>query len=123
MYAKLEMLIDGTWTQGTGKRREKVLNPANEQVLGELPVAERADLDAALAAADTAQAAWAATLPKERGRILRKAADLMRERADEIAVDEKNRIVSTPAYMLANGIDEVATGISLCVREVLRLVG
>jgi succinate-semialdehyde dehydrogenase/glutarate-semialdehyde dehydrogenase len=85
MYAKLEMLIDGAWTQGSGKRREKVLNPSNEQVLGELPVAERADLDAALAAADAAQAAWAATLPKERGRILRKAADLMRERADEIA--------------------------------------
>ena len=85
MYAKLEMLIDGAWTQGTGKRREKVLNPANEQILGELPVAERADLDAALAAADAAQAAWAATLPKERGRILRKAADLMRERAEEIA--------------------------------------
>ena len=85
MYAKLEMLIDGTWTQGTGQRREPVLNPANEQVLGELPVAERADLDAALAAADAAQAGWAATLPKERARTMRKAADIMREQGEEIA--------------------------------------
>jgi len=85
MYAKLEMLIDGTWTQGTGTRREKVLNPANEQVLGELPIAEAGDLDAALKAVAAAQGPWAATLPKERGRILRQAAELMRERAEEIA--------------------------------------
>lgn len=85
MYAELKMLIDGTWTMGTGSRREAVLNPANEQVLGELPVAEHADLDAALAAVAGVQPGWAATLPKERCRILRKAADIMRDEADEIA--------------------------------------
>ena len=85
MYAELKMLIDGAWTNGMERRREPVLNPANEQSLGDLPVAEREDLEAALAAAAAAQPGWAATLPKERCRILRKAADIMREQADEIA--------------------------------------
>ncbi len=85
MYAELQMLIDGAWTQGTGRRREAVINPANEQILGELPVAERPDLEAALGAVARAQADWAATLPKERSRILRGAAEIMRQRADEIA--------------------------------------
>ncbi len=85
MYADLKMLIDGVWTEGTGARREAVLNPANEQVLGDLPVAERADLDRALAAAGAAQAGWAATLPKERCRILRGAADILRGQNEDIA--------------------------------------
>ena len=51
MYAELKMLIDGAWTNGMERRREPVLNPANEQSLGDLPVAEREDLEAALAAA------------------------------------------------------------------------
>ncbi len=84
MYTELEMLIDGAWTLGAGSRRLQVLNPANEQVLGELPVAEREDLERTLAAVAGAQAGWAATLPKERCRILRGAAEIMRGQLDEI---------------------------------------
>jgi enhancing lycopene biosynthesis protein 2 len=39
----------------------------------------------------------------------------------EIAIDSVNRVVSTPAYMLANSIDEAADGIAALVREVVRL--
>jgi enhancing lycopene biosynthesis protein 2 len=40
---------------------------------------------------------------------------------DGIVIDEANRLVSTPAYMLAQGIDEAAAGIAKLVREVIRL--
>jgi enhancing lycopene biosynthesis protein 2 len=42
-------------------------------------------------------------------------------RVTEIVVDEKNRIVSTPAYMLGPGIAEVATGIEKLINKVLEL--
>ncbi len=41
---------------------------------------------------------------------------------EEAHVDQANRIVSTPAYMLGPGIADVATGIGACVREVLKLI-
>lgn len=85
MYAELKMLIDGEWTDGTDGRREKVIDPATEKVLGELPLAGRPDLDRALSAVRRAQGGWAATAPKERCRILRKAAEILRGRAEEIA--------------------------------------
>jgi len=40
----------------------------------------------------------------------------------EFVVDAKNKIVSTPAYMLANRISEAYVGIEKCVREVIRLI-
>jgi enhancing lycopene biosynthesis protein 2 len=40
----------------------------------------------------------------------------------EIVVDEKNKLVTTPAYMLANRISEVYEGIDKCVREVIKLI-
>jgi len=41
----------------------------------------------------------------------------------DIVVDRKNRIVTTPAYMLANRISQVNEGISKCVREVIAMIG
>ncbi|MBC7962086.1 MAG: isoprenoid biosynthesis glyoxalase ElbB [Steroidobacteraceae bacterium] len=40
----------------------------------------------------------------------------------EIVVDAKNKLVSTPAYMLANRISEAYEGIDKCVREVIKLI-
>jgi enhancing lycopene biosynthesis protein 2 len=40
----------------------------------------------------------------------------------EIVVDAKNKLVTSPAYMLATGISEVADGIDKCVREVVKLI-
>jgi enhancing lycopene biosynthesis protein 2 len=42
---------------------------------------------------------------------------------DDVVVDEANKVVSTPAYMLAQSIDQAEAGISKLVREVLRLCG
>jgi succinate-semialdehyde dehydrogenase / glutarate-semialdehyde dehydrogenase len=83
-YPKISMFIDGVWSQGSGSRREPIFNPATEQVLGEVPVAERADLDQALAAAERSFPLWRDTPIEWRTRILLNAARLLRERADSI---------------------------------------
>jgi len=84
-YTELKLLIGGEWVSGGDREHIQVINPATEEVLGELPLATAADLDQALAAARDAFPAWRALAPHERGRILKRAADLLRERADDIA--------------------------------------
>ena len=84
-YPELAMHIDGEWV-GVGKRRvHQVLNPATDAVLGELPLADAADLDRALEAAAKGFKLWRATPADQRARVLKKAADLMRERVEHIA--------------------------------------
>ncbi|HWV42928.1 NAD-dependent succinate-semialdehyde dehydrogenase [Pseudorhodoplanes sp.] len=85
MYTDLKLYIDGEWLNGAGRKGEEVLNPATGKSLGTLPHASKADLDRALAAADKGFAVWRATTAYDRARIMRKAADLVRERADHIA--------------------------------------
>ncbi len=86
-YEKLELLINGKWTQGTSDKSQDVINPATEEVLGTLPHASTADLDAALASADSGFQIWRATSPFARQAIMNKAADLMEERKAAIAVN------------------------------------
>ena len=85
MYANLELYIDGQWLNGDGRAGEDVINPATEKPLARLPHASTADLDHALEAAKKGFAVWRATSPYERAKIMRKAADLMRERYDAIS--------------------------------------
>jgi len=84
-YSDLHLLIDGQRLRGEGRRTLPVINPATEEVLGELPLASATDLDRALEAAQRAWPVWRALGPQQRGRILRKASDLLRERVDAIA--------------------------------------
>ncbi|HEV7802625.1 MAG TPA: NAD-dependent succinate-semialdehyde dehydrogenase [Burkholderiales bacterium] len=84
MYEKLALYIDGEFVGAEGRKTEPVLNPASGEVLGELPHATREDLDRALAAAQRAFETWKKTSPLERSAILRKVAELARERAQEI---------------------------------------
>jgi succinate-semialdehyde dehydrogenase / glutarate-semialdehyde dehydrogenase len=98
-YPELYLLIDGTRLTGGGRPTMPVVNPATEEVLGELPLATPADLDAALEAARKAWPVWRALGPQARGKILRKAADLLRERSEAIArvatMEEGKTLVET----------------------------
>lgn len=85
MYSDLKLFIDGQWLGADNRKSEDVINPATGKVLARLPHASKADLDAALAAADKAFGAWSRTSAYDRSNIMRKAAMLMRERADHIA--------------------------------------
>src|SRR4051812_3538110 len=85
MYPDLALYIGGEWKSGGGRKGEDVLNPASGKPLRHLPHASTADLDDALAAAQKGFATWRATSAYDRAKVLRKAANLVRERADAIA--------------------------------------
>ena len=82
-YPELKLYIGGTWRKTA--ETIPVLNPATEEVIGQLPVAQRQDLDDALEAAESGFRIWRATSPRDRAELILRAARLMRERADEIA--------------------------------------
>jgi succinate-semialdehyde dehydrogenase/glutarate-semialdehyde dehydrogenase len=79
-----ELFIDGKWTGGSGGTFA-VLNPSTGQPICEVARAGTDDLDRALAAAAGAQPGWAATAPRERAEVLRKAFELMIEQREELA--------------------------------------
>ena len=72
-------------TAGDSGATSDVLNPSTNAVLAKLPHARKPELDKALAAADKGFKTWRKVNSFERAKILRKAADLMRARADDIA--------------------------------------
>jgi succinate-semialdehyde dehydrogenase/glutarate-semialdehyde dehydrogenase len=80
-----QLLIGGRWVDATGNETFEVLNPADEQVLTRVADGTPADGERALAAAAAAQPEWRATEPRARGEILRKAFELLTERADDFA--------------------------------------
>ena len=95
MYTDLALFIDGQWLNGQGRKGEDVINPATEKPLARLPHASKADLDAALAAAAKGFATWKATSAYDRSKVMRKAADLLRERSDHVAkvmVQEQGKV-------------------------------
>ncbi len=79
------LFIDGVWQSGAGARTRDIIDPATEQVIGKVACAEIADLDAAVAAAERGFALWRATPAFERGKILHRAAAILRERIAPIA--------------------------------------
>ena len=103
MYEELGLYIDGEFIRGGGRREQDVLNPANDEVLGRLPHASTEDLDRALAAAQRAFESWRRTSPMERSAILRKVAELARERADAIG----RNITLDQGKPLAEAVGEV----------------
>ncbi|MGE0425556.1 MAG: NAD-dependent succinate-semialdehyde dehydrogenase [Reyranellaceae bacterium] len=84
MYPNTDLLIDGAWSKAAGGKTIPVLNPATEEVIGQVAHAEKADLDRALAAADKGFKQWRKVSPFDRYKIMRKAADILRSRVDEI---------------------------------------
>jgi succinate-semialdehyde dehydrogenase / glutarate-semialdehyde dehydrogenase len=84
-YPNVLLHIDGQWRPAQGNRTLPVLNPATEEVIGTVAHATKADLDEALASAEKGFAAWKKVSAYERAKLMRKAAELLRSRADEIA--------------------------------------
>ena len=81
-----ELLIGGQWRSATGGETLDVEDPATGTVLTAVANASPEDGVAALDAAVATQAGWAATAPRERGEILRRAFELMTERTDDLAL-------------------------------------
>jgi succinate-semialdehyde dehydrogenase / glutarate-semialdehyde dehydrogenase len=85
MYPQVQLYIDGVWRAGSESKSEAVINPATGMVVGDVPHASRSDLDAALAGAKAGFEVWRKTSPYERNLLMRRAADIIRSRADAIA--------------------------------------
>lgn len=84
-YPDTQLFIGGTWRAAQDGRTIPVLNPATEEEIGRVAHAGIPDLDAALDAAAQAFPGWAATGAFSRYKLMRRAAELLRERSDAIA--------------------------------------
>jgi betaine-aldehyde dehydrogenase len=82
---KASHFVDGAYLEDSAGAPIEVIYPATGEVIATLHEATPAVIEAALASAARAQGEWAALRPVERARILRRAADLIRERNDDLA--------------------------------------
>ncbi|MEO3796351.1 aldehyde dehydrogenase family protein [Nonomuraea sp. B10E15] len=80
-----QLYIGGSWTASTSDESIEVANPATEEIIDRVPAGTPGDVDAAVQAARRAFPRWAETPAAERGKLLGDAADLLRQRSDEIA--------------------------------------
>lgn len=103
MYESLQLYIDGRFLPADGRRTQEVRNPATGDILGHLPHAGTEDLDHALQSSQRAFEQWKRTSPLERSAILRRAGDLLRERAKEIGAN----ITRDQGKPLAEAVAEV----------------
>jgi acyl-CoA reductase-like NAD-dependent aldehyde dehydrogenase len=82
---KLQNFIDGKFVDAADGATEEVTNPANGEVIAEMPLSTEEDVNRAVAAAKKAFQGWAATTPGERAAALFKLADALEEHAEEIS--------------------------------------
>ncbi|HUK44246.1 MAG TPA: NAD-dependent succinate-semialdehyde dehydrogenase [Gaiellaceae bacterium] len=80
-----QLLIGGRWLEAAGGGRFDVIDPATGDVVGSVPDATADDVRAAIEAAAGAFEPWRSLAAIERARILRRSAELIRERKGEIA--------------------------------------
>jgi succinate-semialdehyde dehydrogenase / glutarate-semialdehyde dehydrogenase len=84
-YPNVQLFIDNQWRDAQNGKSLPVVNPSSGKEIGRVAHASISDLDAALIAAQKGFEAWKVTSAIERSKIMRKAAGLIRERADAIA--------------------------------------
>ena len=117
MYNSFGLFIDGSWTRPQAGGTLSVMNPATGEEIGRVAHAERADLDRALAAAERGFETWRKISAYERAKIMRKAAGLMRERADDIpalvqyfaepTTEEKKQVNILPGWVEPGDMREI----------------
>ena len=84
-YPDTHLFLNGEWREAAAKESLEIINPATEEVIGKVSHARKEDLDIALNAAESAFNSWKNVSAYERSKILRKAADIVRSKADQIA--------------------------------------
>jgi len=110
VYPNPQLLIDGEWRAARAGRTMPIVNPASGGVIGTLAHAEKADLDEALEAAAKGFAAWKRVSAYERSKIMRKAANLLRERVELVATlmtMEQGKTLAEAKAEINNGADTI----------------
>ncbi|HWD23943.1 MAG TPA: aldehyde dehydrogenase family protein, partial [Acidimicrobiales bacterium] len=110
-YTKL--YIDGGWVSPDGTGQLEVIDPTTETVFATVPGGSAADIDRAVAAARAAFPEWSTQAPLERAKQLRRIAEAIDARKDEIADIESHEIgmprTQTGAFQAALGVRAFAT--------------
>ncbi|GAA4481233.1 CoA-acylating methylmalonate-semialdehyde dehydrogenase [Gluconacetobacter asukensis] len=103
-------VIDGRHSEGDGKGRADVFNPATGSVAAQVVLGGQSDLEAAIDAARRAFPAWAETPPLTRARILFRVRDLIEARMDQLAATitaEHGKILSDAQGEVTRGLEVV----------------
>jgi acyl-CoA reductase-like NAD-dependent aldehyde dehydrogenase len=82
---KLQNFINGEFSDSADGATEDVTNPANGEVIAQMPLSTEEDVNRAVAAAKGAFEGWARTTPGERAAAINKLADLLEEHAEELS--------------------------------------
>ena len=85
MYSKYGQFIDGRWQPSSNKDTYDVINPATEEIIGKASKASLLDIEKALKSAEKGFEIWKKYSPWDRAAIIRKIADLIRKKNNELA--------------------------------------
>ncbi|WP_260591417.1 NAD-dependent succinate-semialdehyde dehydrogenase [Sphingomonas sp. TF3] len=121
-YTPLYQWIDGQKLAGEGRDTSPVLNPFDGSVIGEMPHATVADLEAALDSSDRAFKLWRAVPAWERSAIILKAVALLRERSQALA-DALTLEVGKPQFEAHMEIGLTLDSMTWCAEEAKRIYG
>jgi len=100
--------IDGKWVEGKNGATYKSLNPANEEIVGEISQAEVSDVEAAVEAASRAFNAWRLTPAPRRGEILYRVGQLLQERKEglsQLLTREMGKVIAEARGDVQEAID------------------
>jgi succinate-semialdehyde dehydrogenase/glutarate-semialdehyde dehydrogenase len=107
-YEKLELLINGKWKMGSENKAEPVINPATNEVIGDLPHASKKDLDEALESNLKAFKLWKKESPLNRQKIIENACRNLESKFDQVATNltiEMGKPIAEAKGELAVGLD------------------
>ncbi len=82
MYEKFGQFIDGKWQKSAGNETYEVLNPANEDIIGNASRANSEDIQKAIKSAEKGLEIWKNTSPWDRAKVLRRISELIRKKID-----------------------------------------
>jgi betaine-aldehyde dehydrogenase len=82
---KLQNFINGEFVDAADGASEEVTNPANGEVIADMPLSSEEDVNRAVAAAQAAFSGWSTTTPSERAGAMLKLADILDEHAEELS--------------------------------------
>ncbi|MEI9927350.1 MAG: aldehyde dehydrogenase family protein [Sphingomonas sp.] len=118
-------MIDGRWRSASGARSGPIYNPATGSRIGDLRFVETAELDAALLAARKGFDVWKRVPAFERYKTLRRAADLVRDRAEDIAgriTREQGKPLAESRMEAAGAADHIDWYAEECRRSYGRII-
>ncbi len=110
VYPNTQLFINCEWRAARSGRTIPIVNPASGDSIGNLAFAEQADLDEALEAAAKGFVAWKKISAYERSKVMRKAANLLRERIETVAMFmtmEQGKTIAEAKAEIHNGADTI----------------